>query len=94
MQALLQASGESVQLYVREDEARRCGVAAVAARAAVDRPRGQPAATRRRLGRRALGGEPVGPGGWIDSVEQRRPGVASVSAPCSTERVVSSPRSA
>ena len=40
-------SGESVQLFVREGDARRCvRVAAVAARAALDRARGQPAAAR------------------------------------------------
>ncbi|MCB1000217.1 MAG: helix-turn-helix domain-containing protein [Acidimicrobiales bacterium] len=82
MQALLQASGESVQLYVREDEARRCVVSLQsphALRWIV--PEGSLLPLGVGSAGRVLGGEPVGPGGWIDSVEQREPGVASVSAP-------------
>ena len=62
------------------------GGAGVGPRAAHDRARGRPPRPRRRLGRarllarrrrQAMGRR----GGWVESVEERAPGVASVSAP-------------
>ena len=73
-------SGESVQLYVREDDARRCVVS-------LQSPHGlrwivpvgsslplDVGSAGRVLGRADL------PAGWVESVEEREPGVASVSA--------------
>ena len=80
-------TGESVQLYVREGDApalRR--VAAVAARAALDRARGRPAPappSARPGGCCRASSATVG---WIESVEEREPGVASVSAPVARRR--------
>lgn len=78
--ALRDATGESVQLYVREGEHRVCI-------ASVESPHGLrtivPVGATLPLDRgsagRVLRGEPVG--GWSESVEEREPGVASVSAP-------------
>lgn len=78
--ALRDATGESVQLYVREGEHRVCI-------ASVESPHGLrtivPVGATLPLDRgsagRVLRGEPVG--GWRESVEEREPGVASVSAP-------------
>ena len=84
--ALREETGESVQLFVRRG--RRAAlrrVAAVAARSALDRPGGRllPLARRLGTGRRGLAGErrSTAPGGWVESVEEREAGVASVSAP-------------
>ena len=91
--ALVEATGESAQLYVREGDARRCllsresthelrtivpegarlalGVGS-AGRVLVDGDQG------------ADGADGIGGGGgpgWVESVEERAPGVASVSAP-------------
>ena len=78
--ALRDATGESVQLYVREGEHRVCI-------ASLESPHGLrtivPVGATLPLDRgsagRVLRGEPVG--GWSESVEEREPGVASVSAP-------------
>jgi DNA-binding IclR family transcriptional regulator len=78
--ALRDATGESVQLYVREGEHRVCI-------ASLESPHGLrtivPVGATLPLDRgsagRVLRGEPVG--GWRESVEEREPGVASVSAP-------------
>ena len=78
--ALRDATGESVQLYVREGEHRVCI-------ASLESPHGLrtivPVGATLPLDRgsagRVLWGEPVA--GWSESVEEREPGVASVSAP-------------
>ena len=82
MEVLRETSGESVQLYVREGDSRRCVVS-------LDSPHGLrwivpegilfplPVGSAGHL----LLGEPPGPGGWLATVEEREPGVASVSAP-------------
>ncbi len=73
--------GESVQLFVREGDARRCAVSLqsghglrwiVPEGALLPLPVGSAG--------RILSGE-VGPDGWVESVEEREAGVASVSAP-------------
>ncbi|MFN8022034.1 MAG: IclR family transcriptional regulator C-terminal domain-containing protein [Acidimicrobiales bacterium] len=82
MQQLRDACGESVQLYVREDDARRCVLSLQsphALRWIV--PEGSLLPLGVGSAGRVLGGAPVGPAGWIDSVEEREAGVASVSAP-------------
>ena len=76
-----QETGESVQLYVRERESRRCAVS-------LPSPHGlrwmvnEGALLPLHLGSagRVLSGE-AGNGGWVETVEEREPGVASVSAP-------------
>lgn len=81
--ALRDETGESAQLYVREGDARRCvlsfqsshalrwsvpeGALLPLGRGSAGRVLGQPGASARR--------------GWVESVEEREPGVASVSAP-------------
>ncbi len=76
------ATGESVQLYVRDGDARLCvesldsgeelrTTVEVGARLPLDRGSAG----------RVLGGEGGGRRGWVESVEERAPGVASVSAP-------------
>jgi DNA-binding IclR family transcriptional regulator len=78
---LVEATGESAQLYVREGDARRCllsresthelrTIVAEGARLPLDRGS---------AGRILAGAVP--PEGWVESVEERAPGVASVSAP-------------
>lgn len=75
-------SGESAQLYVRQGDLRVCV-------AALDSPHElrtivAPGATLPigvGSGGRLLAGEAPGKGGWTESVEDRAPGVASVSAP-------------
>lgn len=76
-------TGESTQLFVAEPGGRRCVVAVQSAhglRWIVAEGALLPA----RIGSagHVLEGE-LGPQGWIDSVEEREPGVASVSAPVS-----------
>ncbi len=82
MHQLRDRCGESVQLFVREDDARRC-VASLQSQHALRWivPEGSLLPLGLGSAGRVLGGHPVGPGGWIDSVEEREPGVASVSAP-------------
>jgi len=82
LRALRDASGESAQLYVRQGDERLCV-------AALDSPHELRTivAPGARLplgvgsGGRVLSGEAPGRGGWMESVEDRAPGVASVSAP-------------
>jgi DNA-binding IclR family transcriptional regulator len=80
---LRDATGESVQLYVRDGEARVCT-------AALESPHGLrtivPVGARLPLGigsggRLLLPGAEVPRKGWVDSVGEREAGVASVSAP-------------
>ena len=73
-------SGESVQLYVREDDARRCVVS-------LQSPHGLrwivPVGSSLPLDVGSAGrvlGRSDRPTGWVESVEEREPGVASVSA--------------
>lgn len=82
LERLRDATGESVQLYVRDgDDHRRCvasldspselrTIVAVGARLPLDRGS---------AGKVLLG--QTGRRGWVESVEERAPGVASVSAP-------------
>jgi len=81
--ALRDATGESVQLYVPEGDGRRCVVSLesphslrtivpVGARLPLDRGS---------AGAVLAGGPAVARRGWAQSVEEREPGVASVSAP-------------
>jgi DNA-binding IclR family transcriptional regulator len=85
--ALRDRIGESVQLFVQEGESRRCVVSLQSAhglRWIV--PEGALLPLRVGSAGRVLGGE-LGPAGWVESVEEREAGVASVSAP-----VVGGPR--
>jgi DNA-binding IclR family transcriptional regulator len=77
-------TGESVQLFVRDGDTRLCvesleaphelrTIVPVGARLPLDR-----GSAGRIL---APGSRPVGPTGWVESVGERQPGVASVSAP-------------
>ena len=88
MAELRDATGESVQLYVRDGDRR--GVhrgAGVAARVEDDRADGRQPSARRRVRRsRAMGAESMGQivsnrRPWAESVGEREAGVASVSAP-------------
>jgi DNA-binding IclR family transcriptional regulator len=82
MRELRQQSGESVQLYVREDDARRCVVSLQsphALRWIV--PEGSLLPLGVGSAGRVLTGAALSSGGWLASVEEREPGVASVSAP-------------
>ena len=79
--ALRDDTGESVQLFVREDDGRRCVVSLQSAhglRWIV--PEGAVLPMRVGSAGRVLAGE-LGSAGWVESVEEREPGVASVSAP-------------
>jgi DNA-binding IclR family transcriptional regulator len=82
---LRERTGESVQLYVRDGENRVC-VAALESphglRTIV--PIGATLPMDRGSAGRVLTGE-VGPQGWVQTVEEREPGVASVSAPVCRE---------
>lgn len=81
LQQLCAETGESVQLYVREGDRRRCAVS-------LPSPHGlrwivaEGSLLPMNLGSagRVLSGE-VGPDGWVETVEERETGVASVSAP-------------
>lgn len=81
LEELAATTGESVQLFVREGDARRCVVS-------IESPHGLrwivPEGALLPLGvgsaGRLLDGE-VGASGWIESVGEREAGVASVSAP-------------
>ncbi len=76
-------TGESVQLYVLEEpNGRRCLLSLQSAhglRWIV--PEGSVLPLGVGSAGHVLSGDDVGTGGWIDSVEEREPGVASVSAP-------------
>ena len=81
LQQLRDQCGESVQLYVREDDARRCMVSLQsphALRWIV--PEGSLLPLGVGSAGRALTGESIAERGWIESVEEREAGVASVSA--------------
>lgn len=83
MERLREATGESVQLYVTDGNQRVC-VAALESphglRTIV--PVGAALSMERGSAGHVLSGEPVGSGpGWYESLEEREPGVASVSAP-------------
>jgi len=81
MEDLRDVTGESVQLYVRDGDARVCV-------AALESPHGLRTIVQigsvlpmgRGSAGRILQGE-VGPSGWVQTVEEREPGVASVSVP-------------
>ena len=79
--ALRDETGESVQLFVREPDGRRCVVSLQSShglRWIV--PDGALLPLHVGSAGRVLSGE-VGLDGWVESVEEREPGVASVSAP-------------
>ena len=85
--ALRDSTGESAQLFVREGDRRVCV-------AALDSPHelrtivapGAILPLGVGSGGRVLSGDAPGRGGWIESVEDRAPGVASVSAPVRDRR--------
>jgi DNA-binding IclR family transcriptional regulator len=82
MRDLRDSCRESVQLYVREDDARRCVVSLQsphALRWIV--PEGSLLPLGVGSAGRVLSGATLSPAGWVESVEEREPGVASVSAP-------------
>jgi DNA-binding IclR family transcriptional regulator len=79
MERLRDATGESVQLYVRRGDQRLCV-------AALESPHGLrtivPVGALLPLSRGSAGRVLLGaPGPWVESVEERQKGVASVSAP-------------
>ncbi len=86
LRALRDETGESVQLYVVEGDRRRCvsslqsphGLRWIVAEGAL-LPLGVGSAGK------VLAGTACGRSGWIDSVEEREPGVCSVSAPVHDE---------
>ena len=84
---LCQHTGESVQLYVRDGERRRCAVSFPSPHG-LRWMVGEGALLPLHLGSagRVLTGE-VGRDGWVETVEEREPGVASVSAPISGESI-------
>jgi DNA-binding IclR family transcriptional regulator len=79
---LHQQTGESVQLFVRDGDARVCVESIESVR---ELRTIVPVGARLPLGAgsagRVLSGAPVGSGGWTQSVAEREEGVASVSAP-------------
>lgn len=82
LEALRDETGESVQLYVAQNGARVCVLSLESPhglRTIV--PLGATLPLDRGSAGRVLSGQPTRAGGWIDSVEEREPGVASVSAP-------------
>jgi DNA-binding IclR family transcriptional regulator len=80
---LCQHTGESVQLYVRDGDRRRCAVSFPSPHG-LRWMVGEGALLPLHLGSagRVLTGQ-LGPLGWVETVEEREPGVASVSAPIS-----------
>jgi DNA-binding IclR family transcriptional regulator len=78
---LCEETGESVQLYVRDGERRRCAVSFPSPHG-LRWMVGEGALLPLHLGSagRVLTGE-IGRDGWVETVEEREPGVASVSAP-------------
>lgn len=82
MRELRERSGESVQLYVREDDSRRC-VASLQSPHALRWivPEGSVLPLDVGSAGKVLAGVALSTGGWIESVEEREAGVASVSAP-------------
>ena len=89
LERLVANTGESVQLYVREGDNRRCVLSLQSPhglRWIISEGESYP------LGRGSAGhvlaGKPLGKGGWIESVAEREAGVASVSAPVRIDGVV------
>lgn len=81
LQRLCARTGESVQLYVRDGDRRRCAVSLASPhglRWIV--PEGSLLPLHLGSAGRVLSGE-VGGAGWVETVEEREAGVASVSAP-------------
>ena len=81
LELLRDSTGESVQLFVREGSQRRCVLSLPsphALRWIV--PEGVLFPLELGSAGRVLTGQ-VGPNGWVESIEEREPGVASVSAP-------------
>ena len=83
LEALRDDTGESVQLYVRDGDGRRCVASLdspnelrtiVAVGSVLPLDRGS-------AGRVLVDPSSTGRRGWVESVEEREPGVASVSAP-------------
>ena len=83
LEQLRDATGESVQLYVRDGDRRRCVASLdspselrtiVPVGAVLPLDRGS-------AGKVLAGGADLGRRGWVESVEEREAGVASVSAP-------------
>jgi DNA-binding IclR family transcriptional regulator len=88
LESLREATGESVQLYVRRGDERVCVVSLESPhslRTIV--PVGAVLPLALGSAGRVLLGERPGPGGWIESVGEREVGVASVSAPVFDRRV-------
>ncbi len=89
LQRLVDETGESAQLFVRQGETRICI-------ASVESPHGLRTIVERGAvlplnagsGAKILRDEPVGKQGWLDSVAEREAGVASVSAPVCVGDVV------
>jgi DNA-binding IclR family transcriptional regulator len=82
LEALRDETGESVQLYVAQNGMRVCVLSLESPhglRTIV--PLGATLPLDRGSAGRVLSGQSTGARGWIDSVEEREPGVASVSAP-------------
>jgi len=87
LEELRDATGESVQLYVRRGDERLCVVALESPhslRTIV--PVGAVLPLARGSAGRVLRGDGPAGGGWVESVEEREPGVASVSAPVRDQR--------
>jgi DNA-binding IclR family transcriptional regulator len=81
LEALRDRTGESVQLFVVEGTQRRCVLSLESAHALRwIVPEGALLPMEVGSAGRVLAGE-LGPNGWVESVEEREPGVASVSAP-------------
>jgi DNA-binding IclR family transcriptional regulator len=79
--ALRDDTGESVQLFVREGDGRRCVVSLQSAHGLQwIVPEGALLPLHLGSAGHVLSGQ-VGSRGWVESVEEREPGVASVSAP-------------
>jgi DNA-binding IclR family transcriptional regulator len=86
LERLRDETGESVQLYVRRGDERLCIVSLESPhslRTIV--PVGAALPLQRGSAGRVLAGV-AGPAGWVESVEEREPGVASVSAPVRDHR--------
>lgn len=82
LESLRDETGESVQLYVQQGRARVCVLSLESPhglRTIV--PLGATLPLDRGSAGRVLSGQDTGTRGWIESVEEREPGVASVSAP-------------
>lgn len=87
LESLRNETGESVQLYVRESDVRRCAVS-------LQSPHGLrwivPEGSLLPLGAGSAGhvllGESMGRSGWLESIGEREAGVASVSAPVRDSR--------